>query len=143
MGTCSKEAGRLNRFVRLCTKPLFQAAGLGSLDEFAILAQVDYLGECTKKTAIEENLIDLTTGIDAVRRLVKKKLLKEKVNKNDRRERLIPLTPQGKKIIGQVYQGFAGIQDVLADLSEEECSQLVGLQKSLDGFHSRNLQGGA
>lgn len=87
-----------------------------------------------------ENLIDLTTGVDVIRRLVNKKLLKEKVNKSDRRERLISLTPQGKKTLGQVLQGFAGIQDVLADLSVEERQQLVAMLKSLDAFHSKLLE---
>lgn len=140
-GYLSSEAaymiGRLYKFVRLYTKPVFQAAGLSSQDEFGILAHTDFSGECTKKSAIDDNLLDTTTGIDAIRRLVKKGLLKEKINPKDRRERLISITPAGKKVLSSIYQGLAGIQDVLADLSSEERQQLVGLLRSLDGFHTK------
>jgi MarR family transcriptional regulator, lower aerobic nicotinate degradation pathway regulator len=129
--------GRLYKYVRNYTKPILSAAGLSSQDEFAILAHADFLGECTKKVAIEDNLIDTTTGIDAIRRLVNKGLLQEKVNATDRRERLISLTQSGKAVLQQVYLGFAGIQDVLADLDHEERQQLVMFLKSLDDFHGK------
>jgi DNA-binding MarR family transcriptional regulator len=129
--------GRLYKYVRNYTRPILLAVGLSSQDEFAILAHTDFLGECTKKAAIEENLIDTTTGIDAIRRLVNKGLLQEKVNEHDRRERLISLTPAGKAVLQQVYSGFASIQDVLADLSQEERQQLVVFLKSLDEFHGK------
>lgn len=132
--------GRLYKYVRNYTRPILLAAGLSSQDEFGILAHADYTGECTKKSAIEDNLIDTTTGIDAIRRLVNKGLLQEKVNEHDRRERLISLTPAGKTVLQQVYRGFASIQDVLAVLSQEERQQLVVFLKSLDEFHGKLYQ---
>ncbi len=140
-GYLSSEAayfiGRLYKYVRSYTRPILLTVGLSSLDDFGILAHTDFEGECTKKSAIEENMMDTTTGIDAIRRLVNKGLLHEKVNENDRRERLISLTPAGKTVLQQVYVGFGGIQDVLADLSGEERQQLMVFLKSLDGFHSK------
>ncbi len=132
--------GRLFKYLRHYTRPILLAAGLSSQDEFGILAHADLVGECTKKSAIEDNLMDTTTGIDAIRRLVTKGLLQEKVNENDRRERLISITPAGKAVLLQLFQGFAGIQDVLADLSGEERQQLVIFLKSLDGFHGKLYQ---
>ncbi len=129
--------GRLYKFIRLYTKPVFQAAGLGSQDEFGILAHVDRCGECTKKSAIEDNLMDTTTGIDAIRRLIKKGLLEEKINGLDRRERLISITPAGKDTLTNIYIGLASTEDVLADLGNGERQQLVGLLRSLDEFHSK------
>lgn len=129
--------GRLYKFVRLYTKPVFQAAGLGSSDEFGILAHVDRCGECTKKSAIEDNLMDTTTGIDAIRRMIKKGLLEEKINEQDRRERLISITPAGKDALTKTYGGLASTQDVLADLGSEERQQLVNLLRTLDEFHSK------
>lgn len=140
-GYLSSEAafliGRLFKYVRHYSRPILTAAGLSSQDEFGILAHTDFSGVCTKKSAIEDNMMDATTGIDAIRRLVNKGLLQEKINEHDRRERLISLTPTGKAVLQQVYRGFASIQDVLADLSQEERQQLVVFLKSLDEFHGK------
>ncbi|MBC8044357.1 MAG: winged helix-turn-helix transcriptional regulator [Rhizobacter sp.] len=131
---------RLNKFLKQFTKTLFQDAGLNNQDEFAILSHVDYKSECTKKLAIEENLIDLTTGVEIIKRLVSRGFLKEKINKHDKRERLISLTPKGKKTLQDIYKGFSGVQDVLVDLNAEERERLVHTLKNLDTVHTKQYQ---
>lgn len=133
---------KLNKYLRFYTKNLFAETGLNSQDEFAILAHIDNKKVCTKKVAIEENLIDLTTGTEIIKRLVKKKLLNEKLNPADKREKLVSITPQGGLILGSIYQGFSQIQDVLANLDVTEREILVGFLKNLDSFHSKNIKGG-
>ncbi len=127
---------RLHKFIRMYTKPIIQEMGLASNDEFAILATVDIQNQCSKKAAIEENLIEATTGIDMIRRMLKLGLLLEKPLKEDKRVKMISLSAKGKKTLYTIYQKFAGIQDVLGKLEDADRIVLLRYLKELDQFHS-------
>ncbi len=132
---------RLNKFLRTYTKALFVEVGLSSQDEFAILAHVDYKKECSKKEAVEENLIDMSTGIDIIRRLIKRELLVDRPNKDDKRERLVKLTSKGRGILHKVYAGFASVQDILVNMDSPQRKQLINLLKKLDNAHTEIHRG--
>lgn len=133
---------KLYKFLRFYTKGLFREVGFSNHDEFAILAHIDYKKECTKKVAIEENMIDLTTGTDILKRLVRKGLVAEKVNSNDRREKMLRLTDKGRKTLQETYMGFAQTPDLLAGMNKSERELLVSALQDLDNFHSQNYNSG-
>jgi DNA-binding MarR family transcriptional regulator len=130
---------RLYKFIRLYTKPVIQQVGLASNDEFAILATVEAMKKCSKKVAITENLIEFTTGMDMIRRLVKANLLVEQLNKEDKREKLISLSEQGKQLLYSIYEKFSTIQDVLGNMPDKERSMLINYLKELDSFHTKHI----
>jgi DNA-binding MarR family transcriptional regulator len=130
---------RLYKFIRLYTKPVIGQAGLVSNDEFAILATVDARKECPKKVAITENLIEFTTGMDMIKRLLKAGILLEKVNKADKREKLLSLSEKGEQVLFSIYEKFSTIQDVLGELPDKERDILVTYLKNLDNFHTKNM----
>lgn len=128
---------RLSKFIRFYTRPVLLQNGLASQDDFAILAHVDHLKSCSKKEAIEANIIDPTTGIEIIRRLIKQGLLTERPNETDKRERLISLTGAGQKMLYNIFVGFSGIQDVMAHLNMAEREHLITVLRSLDDFHTK------
>ena len=105
---------RLNKFSKGYIKELFDKLDITNQDEFAILSHVDYLKECSKKVAITDNLVEISTGIDIIKRLVKKGYLCERQNPNDKRENLIRLTNQGKE---KLQQFILALQPYLIFLS--------------------------
>jgi DNA-binding MarR family transcriptional regulator len=127
---------RLSKFIKRYTKPLFSELGINNQDEFAILAHIDYLKESPKKKIVEDNLIDMSSGIDMIGRLVNRDLLQERPNPTDKREKLISLTPSGAKLLQDVYIGFQSIPDVLVDMSDEQKTFLVERLKRLDDYHT-------
>lgn len=130
---------RLGKFIRHYTKPILLGNGLAGQDDFAILSHVDYKTSCSKKEAIEANIIEPTTGIEIIKRLIKAGLLSEKVNKDDKREKIISLTKIGKEKLYQIYVGFAQIQDLMAEMNVEQRENLIQTLTSLDTFHTSNL----
>jgi DNA-binding MarR family transcriptional regulator len=130
--------GRLNKFIKRYTKPLFSDLGITNQDEFAILAHVDYLKESIKKTIIEDNLIDMSSGIDMMNRLLKRKWLIERTNPLDKREKLVSLTPEGKAVLLNIYKGLATIPDILVDMSDAQKNIFVQRLKDLDDFHTKH-----
>ncbi|GBF49419.1 possible transcriptional regulator, MarR family [Leptospira ryugenii] len=71
---------RLGKFIRLLVKPVLSSNGLFGVDDFAILSHIDYLKSCSKMEAIETNIIDNSTGIEIIKRLIQQKLIIEKDN---------------------------------------------------------------
>ena len=130
---------RLTKFIKSYTKPVLERAGLINQDEFSILSHVQFLKECTKKRAIDDNLIDTNTGIDMIRRLINKGFLKERINAEDKREKIISLTRKGEKALGVIYEGFASIQELLVDMNTSQRQSFVSILKHLDDFHTKNI----
>nr|MBI1228795.1 winged helix DNA-binding protein [Cytophagales bacterium] len=131
---------RLGKFIRFYTKPILLENGLASQDDFAILAEVDYRKSCVKREAIEANIIETSTGIEIIKRLINQSLISEKVNTKDKREKLISLTKKGKEVLYRIYSGFSGIQDLMAEMNIEQRELLIGTLKVLDTFHTKNLE---
>lgn len=129
---------RLSKFIRRYTKPLFSDLGINNQDEFAILAHVDYLKECSKKCAVEENLIDMSSGIDMISRLIKMGWLSERSNPNDKREKLIRLTPEGTNLLQKIYIDFSSVPDILVNMDNAQRIILVSRLKDLDAIHTKN-----
>ncbi len=129
--------GRLFKFVRMYSKHIFSDLGYSSPDEFGLLAAIDAKKTTTKKVVIREQLNELTTGMDMLRRMQKQGWITEQVNPADKREKLITITSAGSRLLGQTYAALVALPDVLADLSPEERVQLVRLLEKLDSFHTR------
>ncbi len=131
---------RLGKFIRYYTKPILLENGLAGQDDFAILSHIDYKKSCSKREAIEANIIDSTTGIEIIKRLIKQGLVSEKMNKADKRQKIITLTRLGKEKLNGVYVGFSKIQDVMAEMHIEQREILIKTLASLDAFHTKNVE---
>jgi DNA-binding MarR family transcriptional regulator len=130
---------RLGKFIRYYTRPVLLENGLASQDDFAILAHVDYRKSCSKSEAIDANLIEPSTGIEIIKRLVNQGFISEKVNKEDKRQKLISLTKKGKEKLYKIYVGFSEIQDVMAEMNVEQRELLISTLQTLDAFHTLNV----
>jgi DNA-binding MarR family transcriptional regulator len=127
---------RLAKFVKMYVKPIFSKYGLSSQDDFGIMAQVDFLKICSKKQAIEANLIDNSTGIEQIKRLVKQGLLLEKDGETDKRQKLIYLSDAGKVILYSIFQDFSDFPEVMLEMTEQEKTAMVATLKKLDTAHT-------
>jgi DNA-binding MarR family transcriptional regulator len=130
---------KLNKILRHYSKPIFDAVELNNHDEFAILTQIHLKEECSKKEAIAANLIDRSTGIDMIKRLIKRGLVLDRVDPNDGRARLVRLSEAGEGLLYQIYQGFADIPELLVDMSSEQQAQFVATLQRLERWHSERL----
>ncbi len=134
------EAGRvifrLYKFSKIYSRPIMMGVGLNSFDEFSILTTLLEKKEATKKYLIEENLIELTTGIDMLKRMLKQDFLKERVNPKDKREKLVSMSDNGQKVLFTILKDFQSMEDVLGDLNKEEREQTIQYLERLDSYHS-------
>jgi MarR family transcriptional regulator, 2-MHQ and catechol-resistance regulon repressor len=112
-----------------------EKAGLGDSD-FRVLEVLMNQGPLPVNVIGE--LIGLTTGsiTTAVDRMEEKWLVVRKNHVNDRRIRIVELTPKGRKLIEKASAQYAvDMENTVSCLSREERLTLVDLLKKLGGDH--------
>lgn len=121
------------RFFQICTSAAAQSVADADLTplEFAVLA---YVNRLVGEPDIDQSGLAERMGIDRnntsllVERLVSKGLLERRVNGEDRRARLLRLTPRGEKLHERLYpEAFAGQRRILAVLKPSERKVLLDL----------------
>ncbi len=127
---------RLYKFARMYSRPIMANVGLNSFDEFSIMTTLLNEQETAKKYLIEKNLIEFTTGMDMLKRMFKQKLIQERVNPDDKREKLVSLSEHGRRVLFKILEGFQTMEDVLGDLNKKEREETIHYLERLDRYHS-------
>jgi DNA-binding MarR family transcriptional regulator len=121
------------RFIQICTSAAAEVTGEADLtpQEFAVLA---YVNRDVGEPNIDQSDLAERLGIDRAHtsllmdRLETRGLLERRVNGEDRRARLVRLTPRGEKLHARLYpKGFAGQNRILEVLQPSERQVLLDL----------------
>jgi len=107
--------------------------------DFAILEAILHKGPLPVNTVAP--MVGLTSGsmTTAVDRLERRGLVTREMDAEDRRARLVRLTPQGRELIEDVFrQHAADIEDVSSVLTASERESLTRLLKKI-GLHADDL----
>ena len=129
--------GRMNLFVKNYAKTPMQQIGFSNLEEFRILQIIDRIKNINKSQLSNESLMEFSTVVDILKRLIKQGLIKQSQDENDKRASLLQITSKGKKLLNTSYQTLANLQpNVAGDLSLKEQENLIGLLLKLNNFHT-------
>lgn len=131
---------RLYRFLRMASKDLLAKHEIASIDEFALLATLLVHPGMTKTELLKQNLMEITTGSEMLKRFVARKWLIEQRDKNDKRITRLSLSAKGQQIIFACMQTLDQIEDILLPLNTKEQETLYQLLNRLDAFHSEKHQ---
>jgi DNA-binding MarR family transcriptional regulator len=129
--------GRLYRFLKQATKEVLLQKGLNNMDEFALIATLFFRPGSTKTALLRQNIIELTTGSEILKRLVTKKIITDQTDKADKRINRLSLTKKGRALFLSCAAGLKDVDDPLAPLSPAERQSLHHLLNLLDGYHSQ------
>lgn len=129
---------RLSRFMRLSFKHHFEDTPLQSIDEFSLLAGTHFLQEPTKNQLFQYNLLETTTGLQMLARLLRQGLVSENADPADRRLKRVRLTPAGRAVYERGCQQMDHISDdLLLVLPPADLQQLEGLLLRLNHYHTK------
>lgn len=76
---------RLHRLIQIKTKPIIKKAGFTKDHEYGMLTQIFLLNNPNKKELAKEMLLENSTAVEISNRLVKRGLIKEADDPNDKR----------------------------------------------------------
>lgn len=119
------------------SRKVFKNSKIYSLDDFSFLASLLPDKKLKKADVIRKNIAEKSSGNEVLKRLLKQKLIKETNNPDDKRSKLLEITPEGFKEINAVRAQMYKMGELVdGDLSEEEKSIMHTMLSKLHKFHN-------
>jgi len=126
----------LFRFAKHYIKKALDNTALKTLDEFGFMASLIQLGKLSKSELINRHVLEISSGSEILKRLIKAELIQEESDTNDKRSKLISLTPLGRM---ELIKAFGEMQKVAiivnGNLSFEEQKNIIYAFNKLKYFH--------
>lgn len=133
--------GRLNRYANFWTKKAFADLPIKTVEEFGVLMFVRLSSQPRKTEVVENSLLETSTCLEIIKRLVRQGFLLEQKDQKDKRSVRITLTEKGIGVLFQSLQKMQEISHLLsAELPEKHQNELLAMFQTLDHFHFGLLQ---
>ncbi|MEO0897417.1 MAG: winged helix DNA-binding protein [Bacteroidota bacterium] len=127
----------LFRYAKHYSKKALDNSPLSTLDEFGFLATLIQHESLTKSELIHTNLLEFTSGIEIIKRLIKGGLIQEYADPNDKRSKRVELTEQGRGMFYSLLGPMNVVSHIVSgDLSNEEKALILPILIKLNNFHS-------
>jgi DNA-binding MarR family transcriptional regulator len=127
----------MNRYARGYIKQAMQDSLLHTPDEFSFLITLMTFKSLHKSELIKRQVMEKTSGTEVIRRLLKKGMIKESADQNDKRSKKISITKYGRDEVLRILPIMSNVSEIIAgNLSNEEINTLSYLLKKLDHFHN-------
>ena len=134
--TISKMVYMMYRYARFYTKKAMVNSEISSLDDFALLVTLRSHKSVIKGELIKMFVLEKTTGIEIVNRLIRNGLAKQEDSEEDKRNKKIAITEKGKKELNIIFAELAKTSEIVTgNLEDEEQLELIRLLTKLDRFH--------
>ena len=112
-------------------------SGLRTVDEFALLITLMTHESISKQELIKEQVLEKTSGIEIVNRLIRQGYVEQFDGEKDRRSKMLKITAQGRQEIIQILPRMNQVSKiVVGNLTQTEQNLLTFLMRKLDDFHN-------
>ena len=126
----------LFRFAKFYIKKAFTDQAFKTLDEFGFLASLLREGSLLKSELIQKHLLEISSGSEILKRLIKQGLIYEFADDKDRRAKRVALTDAGKAEIFSAFDEMHRVSEiVMGTLTEQEMKDTLAVFRKLIYFH--------
>jgi DNA-binding MarR family transcriptional regulator len=127
----------MNRYAKWYIKKVLRDSLLQTPDEFSFLISLMTYDSLNKSELITKQIMEKTSGAEVINRLVKRGMIFETTDQNDRRSKRVSITNSGREEILRILPLMNKVTEiVVGNLSAEEINTLSYLLKKLDYFHN-------
>ena len=127
----------MNRYAKSYIKKVLKDSHLQTPDEFSFLITLMTYDSLSKIDLITKQIMEKTSGTEVIRRLVKRGMIVETADQNDKRSIRVSITKTGRDEILKILPQMSKVTEiVVGNLSIEEINTLSYLLKKLDYFHN-------
>lgn len=131
---------RIARYHEFYVRKALQEYDINTRVEFLLLQTVEK-SELVKKTdLINIHLLEYTTGMDTIHRLIKKELIKEVQSTTDKRVKLLTITTHGKEVISQTSKRILEENEMFFLAINNRWKKMPLLLEEIDRFHNNIYQ---
>lgn len=128
--------GGITAYVEVWVKLAYEELPIHSLGDFGILKTVEYMERPSKKDIALQAIMEHSTCIESIKRLIKAGLLQEETDEQDKRVKRVMLTNEGKILSSSLDKKMRGLGSLLiGNLSEVEKKSIILILKKLNEFH--------
>jgi len=126
----------LFRFAKHYLKKAFADGSINTIDEFGFLATLLKEGSMPKNELINKHLLEISSGSEIIKRLVKSGLIEELQSDTDKRQRLVTLTAEGRIALMAAFDDMHKVSEiVIGNLTSEEIKSALLVFRKLTFFH--------
>ena len=127
----------MNRYAKWYIKKVLRDSLLQTPDEFSFLISLMTYDSLNKSELITKQIMEKTSGTEVINRLVKRGMMFETADQNDKRSIRVSITKSGREEILRILPLMTKVTEiVVGNLSAEEINTLSYLLKKLDYFHN-------
>ena len=127
----------MNHYAKWYIKKVLRDSYLQTPDEFSFLITLMTYDSLSKSELITKQVMEKTSGSEVIRRLIKRGLIVESADENDKRSIRVSITKSGREEILRILPLMSKVSEiVVGNLSAEEINTLSYLLKKLDYFHN-------
>jgi len=124
------------KYAKHYIKEAFKDLPVNSIDDFGFLAGLSEVDSLTKTELIQKNIAEIPSGMEIIKRLLRKGMIEDFKDPNDGRAKRLKITPLGKMAVGQSIGQLLRISKIIAgDLNLNERVQLLYILEKLNHFH--------
>jgi DNA-binding MarR family transcriptional regulator len=128
---------RIARFEEFYIRKYLVDLPLNSRFEYLFLSTIDSLVKAKKTDLINIHLVEYTTGMDTIRRLVKNNFIIELPDAEDRRAKNLVLTKEGTELLRKANKRMEEARNAfLACISPNKWKKTMPVLKEINEFHS-------
>jgi predicted transcriptional regulator len=138
----AKMIGRISKMHSTYALIFLKECGLNSLDEFLYLSSIAKLQAPRKTKVIYENFNELSSGLLILDRLKSKGFIIEKDAEDDKRSKLLKLSPKGTALLNKCYKQMGILNEwFFKNVSKEDIDLCIHLLSDVEaGFSERWLE---
>ncbi|EOR96199.1 putative transcriptional regulator, MarR family [Arcticibacter svalbardensis MN12-7] len=126
----------LSRYAKHYSKMAILESPFRTIDEVIFLLNLLHSGPMGKVQLVDRNVLDKTTGIQIINRLLQQKFVEEYINEQDRRGKIIRITQVGSTALNEVMAKVRKASHIVSgNISETEKFELITLLQKLDSHH--------
>lgn len=124
------------KYALFYSRKIFKNSIIYSIDDFSVLASLLPDKQLMKADVIRKNVTEKSSGNEVLKRLLRQKLIEETDNPNDKRSKLLAITPAGFNEINAVRSQLEKMGNLVAgDLNEQEKEILIAMLSKLNDYH--------
>jgi len=127
----------LFRYAKMYSRKALKDSGIKTVDEFSLLITLLTHESISKQELIREQVLEKTSGIEILNRLIRQGYIQQFAGAKDRRSKLLKITEEGTKELMRILPKMNLVSKiVVGNLSNSEQNLLSYLMRKLDHFHN-------
>lgn len=129
---------QLYKFAKNYIKKVFQDKPWKSIEEYGFLATLLLHDSLTKNELITIQKIEVSSGSEILKRLIKSNLLHEYADPDDKRSKRVALTQEGRMSIINAFGDMHKVSEIIiGNLTETELKSTLEVFKKMVVFHNQ------